>query len=450
MVRTQQTVTRKRPRRSQREPTREPTPEEEEEEGEEEEEEEEPAPARHRRSTTAPSARDKGKGRAVQRYHAADEDEQPTRRGRRSHLPPPAEDEETDLQARKRGRRRRQRNDEDEDDDEEQQEEEEEQAEDAAEGRRALDPVSKLVRLALAQEYQKKPIRRQDISEKALGTQYKGDFRQVFDEAQTALKLVFGFSMVELPATTEKVSLAQQRRQAAAEAQRGGGGGEAVKAAAKKKDATTGSKSWQLVSVLPEKFRIPALLASQLPDDQTVLGIGSAIVAIVYLSNRSIGENLLKRHLRKFGIDDRIAVEGNRETGRVENILAKLVKDGYLVKLRDEVVPGQEQTFTYVIGPRGKLEMGREGVLAYVRRVYEGADGEVEENLERKVNRAMGKEDGEEKEKQQGGEGDGGEGESRGGGRGGRGRGGARGGRRRRRYDSEEEEDDGGNDYGSE
>ncbi|KAF3922826.1 hypothetical protein ABW21_db0205328 [Orbilia brochopaga] len=254
--------------------------------------------------------------------------------------------------------------------------------------------------------------------------------------------------MVELPATTEKVSLAQQRRQAAAEAQRGAGGGANDAKSTKKKDAT-GSKSWQLVSILPEKFRIPNLLAPQLPDDQTVLGLGSVILTLVYLSNRSLQENTLKRHLRKFGIDERIAVEGNRETGRVENILAKLVKDGYLVKLRDEVIPGQEQTFTYVIGPRGKLEMGREGVMAYVKRIYEGADGEVEDTLERKINRAIGKEDAE--EKKQGGENEGeGEQEERRGGRAGRGRGGAknnRGGRRRQRDESEDEDDE--DDYGS-
>ncbi|EWC43445.1 hypothetical protein DRE_07586 [Drechslerella stenobrocha 248] len=452
MVRTQQPATRKRSRPSHREPTPDDDEEEQEqEEEEEEEEEEEDAPPVRRRRTTLTT-------------HAP----------RRSRLSTGAggqqdEDDETGLQARKRARRRKPTDGDDSDDGMAQAQDEDEEQEDAEAMKRGVNPVGRLVRLALAHEYQRKPIRRQDITEKVLGAQFKGDFKQIFDEAQAALQHVFGFSMAELPATTEKISLAQQRRQAAAEAQRGGAGDTTVKsaaaaaAAAKKKDAA-GSKSWQLVSTLPEAYRIPLLLAPQLPDDQAVLGLASALVTMVYLSGRSIGENLLRRHLRKFGVEERILVEGNRESGRIDNILAKLVREGYLVKLKDDVVVGQEQTFTYVVGPRGKLEVGREGVLSYVSRVYSGVDGDaVDDGLERKVNRAIGKDEAGERQagEQEGGGGGGGGGEEDGGagaggrGRGARGRGGAaRGGRRgggrattrRDGSDSEGEAEDGDSD----
>ena len=69
--------------------------------------------------------------------------------------------------------------------------------------------VKKLVRLALASEYQRRPIRRGDITEKVLGSQGRR-FKKVFDQAQLDLQSVFGMEMVELPAK-EKVTIRQRR-----------------------------------------------------------------------------------------------------------------------------------------------------------------------------------------------------------------------------------------------
>lgn len=69
--------------------------------------------------------------------------------------------------------------------------------------------VKKLVRLALASEYQRRPIRRGDITEKVLGSQGR-QFKKVFDQAQSDLRSVFGMEMVELPAK-EKVTIRQRR-----------------------------------------------------------------------------------------------------------------------------------------------------------------------------------------------------------------------------------------------
>jgi hypothetical protein len=69
--------------------------------------------------------------------------------------------------------------------------------------------VKKLVRLALASEYQRRPIRRADISEKVLGSQGR-QFKTVFDQAQQDLRAVFGMELRELPAK-DKVTLQQRR-----------------------------------------------------------------------------------------------------------------------------------------------------------------------------------------------------------------------------------------------
>jgi len=69
--------------------------------------------------------------------------------------------------------------------------------------------VKKLVRLALASEYQRRPIRRADVSEKVLGSAGR-QFKKVFEQAQMELRTVFGMEMVELPAK-EKITVQQKR-----------------------------------------------------------------------------------------------------------------------------------------------------------------------------------------------------------------------------------------------
>lgn len=70
--------------------------------------------------------------------------------------------------------------------------------------------VKKLVRLALASEYSRLPIRRTDISAKVLGEQGSRQFKTVFDQAQRVLRSRFGMQMVELPGK-EKVTISQRR-----------------------------------------------------------------------------------------------------------------------------------------------------------------------------------------------------------------------------------------------
>lgn len=69
--------------------------------------------------------------------------------------------------------------------------------------------AKKLVRLALACEYQRKPIRRQDVADKVLGTNNRS-FKIVFQRAQLQLSSVFGMELVALPAR-ETVTLQQRR-----------------------------------------------------------------------------------------------------------------------------------------------------------------------------------------------------------------------------------------------
>ena len=73
---------------------------------------------------------------------------------------------------------------------------------------------------------------------------------------------------------------------------------------------------------------------------------------------------------------------------RTENILKRMERQGYIVKIRERD-GGGEETVDYMVGPRGKAEIGERGVAGMARRVYAKKDAEKDE-LERKLVRSLG------------------------------------------------------------
>ena len=73
---------------------------------------------------------------------------------------------------------------------------------------------------------------------------------------------------------------------------------------------------------------------------------------------------------------------------RTENILKRMERQGYIVKIRERD-GGGEESVDYIVGPRGKAEIGDKGVAGMVRRVYSKKDAEKDE-LERRLVRSLG------------------------------------------------------------
>lgn len=73
---------------------------------------------------------------------------------------------------------------------------------------------------------------------------------------------------------------------------------------------------------------------------------------------------------------------------KTEKVLKRMEREGYIVKVceRDG---GGEESIDYVVGPRGKAEVGEIGVAGVVRTVYGKRDVEADE-LERKLVRSLG------------------------------------------------------------
>ena len=245
--------------------------------------------------------------------------------------------------------------------------------------------VKSLVRLAISSEYTRHPIRRADITTKVLSTQGR-QFKNVFDAAQLALRQTFGMEMVELPAK-EKVTMIQKRQ-----AQKSGSGA-----------ASGASKSWILRSTLPEKFRIPEILPPPKVPTQELeaayVGLYSFVVGVIMLGGGRLPEAKLERYLKRTNADQSTPVDSK------DKLLARMEKEGYIQRARE--MNAGEETVEYLVGPRGKMEIGEAGTAGFVKMVYgENFDEDAGKRLERSMkmvaaNRALiegGKKDGEDGE----------------------------------------------------
>lgn len=228
--------------------------------------------------------------------------------------------------------------------------------------------VKNLVRLALASEYSRIPLRRPDINAKVLqpAAAPSRAFQSVFDDAQLALKHTFGMELVELP-PKDKVTLAQRRKAGTQPTQ---------------PSQASSSKSWILVSNLPARYRgaDTEVLPSRAPTrdrEAEYIGLCTIVVAMVAIAGGQISHAALERQLR------RVNAERNMPGGpSTEKVLLRMIKDGYVMRVK-ETAAGEEN-IDYYLGPRGKMEIGEAGVAGLVRQVWRGEGGEeLETKLER-------------------------------------------------------------------
>ncbi|KAI9775239.1 MAG: hypothetical protein M1839_001357 [Geoglossum umbratile] len=237
----------------------------------------------------------------------------------------------------------------------------EDRATQGAGGSTANQLVKKMVRLALACEFSRQPIRRADISTKVLGPDGRR-FKQVFEEAQKQLRDKFGMEMIELP-IRERVTVSQRR------------------AAQRTEKVTTTSKTYVLTSTLPPKYR-SVLPPPQVPTthfESSYVGLYTFLVSVISLSGGSIAEAKLERYLKRANADQNTPVD------KTEKLLQRLCKEGYLMRIKES--SGGEEVVEYMVGPRGKVEVGSGGVAGLVKGVY--GDSAMED-LDARVKRSMG------------------------------------------------------------
>jgi hypothetical protein len=176
--------------------------------------------------------------------------------------------------------------------------------------------------------------------------------------------------------------------------------------------------AYMLVSILPEPYRTSTTIGPskvQSPDGEaSYVGLYTTIIAIITLAGGELSDPRLRRYLARLNASENMpSLTPNSQNAAVEKtdvMLSRMIKQGYLVKVTEAKVAGDEESTTWHVGPRGKTEVDNEAIASVVRIIYGRPSDELEKQLqtslkvrERKVqiNTASGAEDGEEDEEQE-------------------------------------------------
>ncbi|KAF7880175.1 uncharacterized protein EAF01_012070 [Botrytis porri] len=223
--------------------------------------------------------------------------------------------------------------------------------------------VKKLVRYALACEFQRLPITRTGIKEKVLGAQSRS-FKSIFEPAQESLRIIFGMEMVELPAK-ENVTVKGRLKEAS------------------RKSKSTTTSSYILTSVLTIEYRSssiiqPSKVISQW-DEATYIGFYTTVVSVIMLSpDSTMTESKLMSVLRKLN------AETNLPLDKTTLILKKMMQQNYIIRTIER--SDGEELIEWRVGPRGRMEIGSKGVQGLVKEVYgEHAPEDLDKRLERSL-----------------------------------------------------------------
>ena len=216
------------------------------------------------------------------------------------------------------------------------------------------------------------PIANLDSPMPVLGREASRSFKPIFNRTQEVLQHTFGLKLTELPAR-ERVTVAQKR---AAQRATGNSQGTSNKASA----------SWILTSTLPAPFRASNILrpptAGVAGLEASYVGLYTFVVGLIYLSQgQRVTEGKLERHLKRVNADN--SVLGGE---KIDKVLKRMEREGYIVKIKEREVGGEE-TIEWVVGPRGKVEIGPEGVAGLVTEIWgpETDMGDLGKRLERSL-----------------------------------------------------------------
>jgi hypothetical protein len=146
--------------------------------------------------------------------------------------------------------------------------------------------------------------------------------------------------------------------------------------------AATSTNAWVLSSTLPDKYRVETILCPpKIPtatQESAYIALYSFIVTLIYLSGGTLPESKLDVYLQRANADQSTPID------KTEELKRRLIKAGYIVKVKHN--SGGEDLVEYMVGPRGKVEVGEEGVGGMVRAVY----GNSQEDLEARLERSLG------------------------------------------------------------
>ncbi|RYP33370.1 hypothetical protein DL767_004775 [Monosporascus sp. MG133] len=205
-------------------------------------------------------------------------------------------------------------------------------------------------------------------------------FKRVFDGAQKQLRQVFGMEMSELP-VKEKRTLKEKQKASARKAI---------------SQALQSSRQYILISVLPREFKSHAIIgparAPSSQEEASYIGFYTTIISLIVLSGGELSDMKLKRHLGRMNASQNLPMD------KTDNVLQKLVRQGYLDKVVDKS-DGDEDMVIWCVGPRGKVEVPPQSIAAFATEVW----GELPDDFNKKLQKSLGLQDAPQAQAEDGG-----------------------------------------------
>lgn len=97
------------------------------------------------------------------------------------------------------------------------------------------------------------------------------------------------------------------------------------------------------------------------------------------LSGGELSDSKLKRFLTRLNAGQNLPIDST------DNVLARMVKHGYMDKIVERATDGDDMV-SWAVGPRGKVEVPPQSIAMFVRQVY----GEVPDDFEKKLYKSLG------------------------------------------------------------
>ncbi|KAI8812478.1 MAGE family-domain-containing protein [Cladochytrium replicatum] len=228
--------------------------------------------------------------------------------------------------------------------------------------------VKMLVRYALFCEHRRQPIRRDDFMKKIVKELPTRAFPAILKRANNILRSTFGFEMAELPVRPPR---ANSKRPSSVPTD---GGRE------------KNSNSFILRNVIPEEERVDD---ASLGHDAPRLVLITVILSLIYVSGKTIQEEVLLNYFSKMGINRTTGIPKSQvQDHTIVDALQGYVKDGYLDRIK--VSTSERDVHEYRWGPRAKIEFPQENVSGFIVDVHGNEDENMNKRMKRDIEHLAG------------------------------------------------------------
>lgn len=140
------------------------------------------------------------------------------------------------------------------------------------------------------------------------------------------------------------------------------------------------SKTYILASTLPPKYRIPTILPPSIIPDASTEAAYTALYTMIISLISLFGEDGRLSDAKLHNYLHRMNADVNMPMDKTEATLQKMIKQGYLIKIKEN--NNGDEIIDWMVGPRGKVEVGSKGVKGLVEKVYgENAPDDLAERI---------------------------------------------------------------------